>query len=65
MIPRLYNTPHLTSKNFLKFIQVLDSDKKMKRNIKKNKDDILQPYILSDFVNTLDLSMIIQSGKTV
>ncbi|KAL6938365.1 hypothetical protein ACO0OL_000905 [Hanseniaspora opuntiae] len=63
MIPRLYNTPHLTSKNFLKFIQVLDSDKKMKRNIKKNKDDILQPYILSDFVNTLDLSMIIQSGK--
>ena len=63
MIPRLYNTPHLTSKNFLAFMNVLDADKKMKRNLKKNKDEILQPYVLSDFVNTLDLSMIIQSGK--
>ncbi|XBW35671.1 hypothetical protein QEN19_001242 [Hanseniaspora menglaensis] len=63
MLPRLYNTPNLTSRNFKNFIDTLDEDKKLKRNIKKIPDNIVTPKHLASFVKILDLSMIIQSGK--
>ncbi|KAL6925695.1 hypothetical protein ACO0SA_000296 [Hanseniaspora valbyensis] len=63
MLPRMYSTPVLTSKNFQKFIETLDTDKKIKKNNKKKNENTLTVVSLSSLVKVLDLSMIIQSGK--